>query len=284
MVDNEVVTYSTREAAQVVGLSETMVRGCVRAGFLSPTAAGVSLRFHFRDLAVLRVVKDLVERGVPMRRIRRQLRALRSRLPSDVELSQLAIEAEGGEVGVRSDRQRWHAESGQIVFDFARAEPAGDIEPLDVRRDAEPPMPVPSMTSDEWFERAVDLEDVDPQAAMDAYRRALHLRPDCTETLINLGRLRAETGDSRGAAECFREAIRVDPRDATALYNLGVVAQDEQRDPDAIELYCRALELDPGLAEAHYNLATLFDRAGDGHAAIRHINEYRKLTRQQPPA
>jgi len=279
---DQVVTYSTREAADVVGLSETTVRGCVRSGFLSPRAGGVSLRFHFRDLAVLRVVKALIDRGIPMRRIRRQLRALRSRLPTDVELSQLSIDAEGGDVVVRSDEQRWHADSGQVVFDFASVEPAGEIERLHVRRDAVAPMPVPSMTSDEWFDRAVELEDADPQAAMAAYRSALNLRPDCTETLINLGRLLAETGDTAGAATCFREAIRVDPRDATALYNLGVVAQDEDRDPDAVDLYCRALELDASLAEAHYNLATLFDRSGDGHAAIRHINEYRKLTRHQP--
>jgi len=275
------VTYSTREAAEVVGLSEATVRGCVRAGFLSPSEQGVSLRFHFRDLAVLRIVKGLIDRGVPMRRIRRQLRALRARLPSDTELSQLSIAAEGGHVVVRSDEQRWHADSGQVVFDFDAVQPAGAIEKLPVRREAAAPAPVPSLTSDEWFERAVELEDVDPQAAMDAYRRALHLRPDCTETLINLGRLRAENGDTEGAAVCFREALNIDPRDATALYNLGVVAQDEDRDPEAIELYCKALDLDPTLAEAHYNLATLFDRAGDGHAAIRHINEYRKLTRHQ---
>jgi DNA-binding transcriptional MerR regulator len=276
------VTYSTREAAEVVGLTEATVRGCVRAGFLAPSSTGVSLRFHFRDLLVLRVVKALIEGGVSMRRIRRQLRALRSRLPSEVSLSELSIAEEGGHVVVRSDEQKWHADSGQVVFDFYAQEPAGQIEPLPVRREAAAPVPVPSMTSDEWFERAVELEDVDAEAAMDAYRRALHLRPDCTETLINLGRLRAENGDTDGAADCFRDALRIDPRDATALYNLGVVAQDEDRDPEAIDFYCRALDLDPTLAEAHYNLATLFDRAGDGHAAIRHINAYRKLTRQQP--
>ena len=58
------------------------------------------------------------------------------------------------------------------------------------------------------------------------------------------------------------------------------MAQDTGRDSEAIELYRRALDLDPGLCEAHYNLATIYDRAGDPRAAIRHINEYRKLTRE----
>ncbi|RMH40696.1 MAG: tetratricopeptide repeat protein [Deltaproteobacteria bacterium] len=277
------MTFSTREAAEVVGLSESTVRGCVRAGFLSPTASGVALRFSFRDLAVLRVVKALVDRGVPVRRIRRQLKTLREQLPSDVSLSQIAIDEHAGHVVVRVGDRAVRADNGQGVFDFLLAAPAGEVAALPVCATPAAPEPVPGMTSDEWFERAVELEDVDPQAAMDAYRRALHLRPDCTETLINLGRLRAESGDTAGAADCFREALRIDPRDATALYNLGVVAQDEGRDQEAIEMYQRALDLDPALAEAHYNLATLFDRAGDARAAIRHINAYRRLTREQQP-
>ena len=58
-----------------------------------------------------------------------------------------------------------------------------------------------------------------------------------------------------------------------------MLAQDAGKEADAIALYRRALELDPQLAEAHYNLATLFDQSGDSRSAIRHINEYRKLTK-----
>jgi tetratricopeptide (TPR) repeat protein len=89
----------------------------------------------------------------------------------------------------------------------------------------------------------------------------------------------AESGDPQAAHDCFRSALELDPADATAYYNLGVVAQDGGKEEDAIGFYRRALELDPRLAEAHYNLATLFDQSGDSRAAIRHINEYRKLTR-----
>lgn len=262
-------------------MSEATVRSCARAGFLTPTQDGVALRFSFRDLLVLRVVKALLDQGVPMRRVRRQLGALRRRLPADASLSSVSIAREGRDVVVRTPDGAWQADTGQIVFDFHTGDGGGEVTALPVRREAPAPAPVRSMTADEWFERAVELEDEDPAAAMEAYRKALHLRPDCVETLINLGRLRAESGDCAGAADCFREALRVDPRDATALYNLGVVAQDSDQDRDAIDLYQRALVLDPTLAEAHYNLATLFDRAGDGHAAIRHINAYRKLTRDE---
>jgi len=72
--------------------------------------------------------------------------------------------------------------------------------------------------------------------------------------------------------------LKLDPKDATALYNSGVVAQDLGQYSDAMTLYQRALLFDSRLAEAHYNLATIYDRDGDPRAAIRHINEYRKLT------
>ena len=89
----------------------------------------------------------------------------------------------------------------------------------------------------------------------------------------------AETGDADAARSAFARALELDPDEATAYYNLGVLEQDAGNEADAIHMYHRALELDPTLAEAHYNLATLFDRTGDARAAIRHINEYRKLTR-----
>ncbi|MEM9487758.1 MAG: tetratricopeptide repeat protein, partial [Myxococcota bacterium] len=85
-----------------------------------------------------------------------------------------------------------------------------------------------------------------------------------------------ETGS---AEECFQRALTLDPADVTAIYNMGVVSQDAGKDRQAIDFYLHALRIEPDLAEAHYNLATVYDRQGEPRAAIRHINEYRKLTR-----
>lgn len=271
--------YSTRDAAQFVGLPESAVRGCVRAGLLAPESQGAPLRFSFRDLAVLKIVKSLHGQGVSLRRIRRQLRELRGRLPEDTSLSSLSITAHAGHVVVRGDSRVWRADSGQLVFGFVLEEPPGEVREMPVRRQVRDIEPIAALTADEWLERAVRLEEEDPDASKEAYRRALRLRPDCSETLIDLGRLYAESGEPDAAADCFKRALELDPSDATAMYNLGVVAQDQGDDARAIELYGRALALDPSLAEAHYNLATIYDRTGEAQLAIRHINEYRKLTR-----
>jgi tetratricopeptide (TPR) repeat protein len=155
----------------------------------------------------------------------------------------------------------------------------GELRELPRPTDGPVPMAVAPATADQWMSRAQILEERDPVAAIDAYRRSLRLRPDCTEAWINLGRLFAESNDGQAARDCFKSALELDPAEATAYYNLGVLAQDAGKESEAIELYRRALELDQHLAEAHYNLATLFDQSGDSRSAIRHINEYRKLTR-----
>lgn len=278
--------YSTRDAAQLAGLTESAVRSCSRAGLLSGGARQLPARFSFQDLAVLKSVKELSAQGVSFRRVRRQLAVLCRTRPKGAGLSSLTLSAWAGQVIVREGGCAWQADTGQLLFDFSGVVPgardsrgATDITAMPIRREAAPPEPAFSLTADQWFERASELEEADPLAAIEAYRRALHLRPDSSEVLINLGRLHAEAGQVADAADCFARAMELDPRDATAIYNMGVVAQDMGNDDEAVALYRRALELDPQLAEAHYNLATIFDRTGDPRAAIRHIHEYRKLTR-----
>jgi tetratricopeptide (TPR) repeat protein len=220
---------------------------------------------------------------VPLARVRRELIALHSRLPPGRTIAEVPLEAQGGHVRVRGESP----EAPQLDLPGLAPRPgtgtlpppSGAMHAIPVRRDAPGPQPVLASTADEWFDRALQLEDADVDAAIDAYRRCLRLRPDSTEAWINLGRLFAENGDSDAASESFGTALKLDPNDATALYNLGVVAQDAGKEKDAISLYSRALELEPGLAEAHYNLATIFDQRGESQQAIRHINEYRKLTK-----
>ena len=275
-------SYSARHAAQLIGLPESAIRSCIRDGLIG-TPGTVPAQLTFRDLSALRTVKALVDAGLPLPRVRRELVRIQIGLPSGASIAELTVEARAGQVHIRgahSDEEL----AGQLALPFelamapARA-PAGELRELPRPPDAPVPIAVAPATAEQWLARALQLEDRDPVAAIDAYRRSLRLRPECTEAWINLGRMFAESGDPQAAHDCFRSALDLDPADATAYYNLGVVAQDGGKEEDAIGFYRRALELDPRLAEAHYNLATLFDQSGDSRAAIRHINEYRKLTR-----
>ncbi len=276
-------SYSARHAAQLIGLPESAVRSCIRDGLVG-TPGTVPAQLTFRDLSALRTVKALVDAGLPLPRVRRELLAIQQRLPSGAMLAELTVEARNGQVHVRGTRSASDF-PGQLALPFettiepTAASPPGELRELPRPSDAPIPTAVAPATADQWMSRAQLLEERDPVAAIDAYRRSLRLRPDCTEAWINLGRLFAESSDGDAARDCFKSALDLDPADATAYYNLGVIAQDAGKEADAIDLYRRALELDSQLAEAHYNLATLFDQSGDSRSAIRHINEYRKLTR-----
>jgi tetratricopeptide (TPR) repeat protein len=273
-------SYSARHAAQLIGLPESAVRSCIRDGLVG-TRGAVPAQLSFRDLAALRTVKALVEAGVPLPRVRKDLAQIQSQLPTGTTLAELTIEAREGRVHVRGTTPSADARQLALALDPPPRGPlpAGEVCELPRAPDAPVPVAVPPATADQWLSRAQLLEERDPVAAIDAYRRSLRLRPDCTEGWINLGRLFAESSDPEAARECFERALELDSDEATALYNLGVLAQDAGKEAHAIELYRKALALDPQLAEAHYNLATLFDQSGDSRSAIRHINEYRKLTR-----
>jgi tetratricopeptide (TPR) repeat protein len=272
-------SYSARHAAQLIGLPESAVRTCIRDGLVGAPGT-VPAQLSFRDLAALRTVKALVDAGLPLARVRRELVRIQRALPDGATLAELTIEARGGEVCLRGAPSRDAAGQLALPLEPRLAPPStGEVRELPRAPDAPVPVAAPPATADQWLARGVSLEERDPVAAIDAYRRSLRLRPECTEAWINLGRLFAESGDAPAAGECFTSALEIDARDATAYYNLGVLSQDAGKEAEAIAHYHRALELDPQLAEAHYNLATLFDQSGDSRSAIRHINEYRKLTK-----
>jgi Tetratricopeptide repeat len=274
-------SYSARHAAQLIGLPESAVRSCIRAGLVGAPGA-VPAQLSFRDLSALRTVKALIDAGLPLPRVRKELARIQQQLPAGTSLAELTVEARGGTVHIRGTQDTGLSGQLSLVFETsppAQPAPVGEVRELPRATDAPIPVAVAPATADQWLSRAMELEERDPVAAIDAYRRSLRLRPEITEGWINLGRLFAESGDAAAAHDCFRSALDLDPADATAYYNLGVIAQDAGKEGDAIALYHRALELDPQLAEAHYNLATLFDQSGDSRSAIRHINEYRKLTR-----
>ncbi len=271
--------YSPRQSADLVGLTESAIRGLVRAGILGEAIDRVSTRIGFSELSLLREVRRWRDAGLPMRTIRRELAALRSRTTAE-SLAALTIRIHRGHLVVTDALGSWRADSGQQLFPFEIESscPVGtSVTALEERKAAQ--KEAPAENASDWFDKALELEEHDTTEAIEAYRKVLELRPDSVETLINLGRLHAEGGSINEAATCFERALHINPDDATASYNLGVVAQDAGDDDRAVDLYVQALQKDPGLAEAHYNLATIYDRGGDPRAAIRHINEYRKLIR-----
>jgi tetratricopeptide (TPR) repeat protein len=269
--------YGLREAAGVLGLSPSQIRSFVRAGMCEPRrGARGAYRFSFQDLVLLRTARDLSSR-IPPRRLRRALARLRSQLPIGRELTAVRITTDGRDVVVQDGRSAWKPSSGQTLLEFDVAEIAAEVAPL-VRRAARHALEgEASMTAEDWFELACDLEGCEPDSARDAYRRALELDPEHVEAHVNLGRILHEEKSLAGAEAHYRMAIRGDPAHATALFNLGVCSEDQGNPMGAVRFYRSAIESDPDMADAHMNLALVYEQIGKPKLALRHLAIYRTL-------
>lgn len=132
-------------------------------------------------------------------------------------------------------------------------------------------------TSQQWFERAVELEGTDPARAEAAYRHAIAADPKRADAYLNLGALLGEAGRHAEAAAVARLGIERCAREPLLHFNLGVALEDARQPAAAIDAYEHSLALDARLADAHFNLARLHDRLGDKRRAIRHYSAYRRL-------
>lgn len=269
--------YTTREVAEVLGLSPRQVRSYARSGLLEPHRGPRNeYRFTFQDIILLRAARELQEREIPTRRIRGALRSLREQLPEGRPLSAVHISAAGDQVVVRDRHTVWEPATGQTTFDFPVEELATRVQPFAPRAAAERAN-ARSLGADEWYDMGLDLEAVSPPEAIAAYRSALETDPDHAEAHLNLGRLLHEEGRLAEAERHYRRAVDAAPESALAWFNLGVVLEDMARDRRAIELYRRAVELDPHLAAAHFNLARLYERTGQASRAVRHLSAFKRL-------
>jgi tetratricopeptide (TPR) repeat protein len=272
-------SYTTRDVAKLLGLSEAQVRSHARVGYLSPDRGPRnSYRFSFQDLVLLRAAKALSEARLAPRRIRRALRTLTRQLPAGRSLSGLRISSEGDRIVVRDGNQTWNPESGQLLLDFHIAELADRAGPTArrlarrARRSDEP------LTAEQWYSLGVDLESAAPQEARDAYTRAVALDPRHASARVNLGRWLQEDGHPELAAAEYRAALAAQPRHPTAAFNLGTALEELGRRAEAIEAYRRALEADDRFADAHFNLARLYEQTGKRAAALRHLKAYKTLS------
>ncbi len=272
-------SYSTRDVARLLGLSEAQVRSQARAGFLIlDRGPRNSYRFSFRDLVLLRTARELAGARVPPRRIKGALCRLARALPSGRSLSELQITAEDHRVLVLEDGVAWNPESEQFQIDFTVAKlpeaTAPVTRPNILPRQAEVPL-----SAADWFDLGAEIEDADPDRARAAYSRAIALDPDHFDAYVNLGRLLQLEGKIEEAIEHYRSSIRSGSQDPTAPFNLGTALETLGRWADSLKAYQHAVELDSDFADAHFNLARLCEQLGRRAAAVRHLRAYQQLLR-----
>jgi tetratricopeptide (TPR) repeat protein len=270
--------YRSNDVARMLDLPVAEVRRLARAGFVAAMRGERNeLRFSFQDLVLLRAAAGLVHARVPPARVRRALGQLRAQLPDGRPLTGVRVSADGEHVVVQDGGARWHPETGQTLLDFGVEDLAKKVAPI-VRAAARARTPAP-LDAEAWYRWGCDLEDAAPTEAKDAYRRALSHDPHHAGAHLNLGRLLHEAGDARGAEVHYRLALGAAEHRALAAFNLGVALEDQGLRDEALLAYARAIQADPALADAHYNASRLLEAIGKRADALRHLAEYRRLSK-----
>lgn len=232
-----------RDVQKLLRLPRSTIRTLVDAGFVSPARGPRNAwLFSFQDLIVLRTAQTLANAKVPSRRIAQSMKELRRHLPAAMPLSGLSITAEADRVVVREGCHRWQADSGQYLLAFEGSPADGSLSVLERRAPA-----APAEDIDAYIERGCQLH---------------------------------EAGRLQEAERAYRQGVEVCGDEPLLLYNLGVLLEDMGRKAEAIQAYEAALKADPALADGHYNVALLYEALGKPREAIRHMAQYRRLTRK----
>jgi len=267
--------YSLADAARILSISPRRLRYWERIRLVERSARkGEEPAFAFGDLVSLRTVVSLVDRGVPVRRIRRTVLRLRERAPEIGDpLRALRLWGESAPRVVVRHGEVWLEPDGQLVLDF---EPEGEGRVRSLADAAPEPGPQSPLA---WFERGCEL-DADPgtsQEAVKAYRRAIALDPGFADAHCNLGTIFYNRGEREAAREAYEQALEAAPAHLEAHFNLANLLEEEGRREAALRHYKRTLEADPLFVDAHLNLALLYEKLGLPRRARAHWRRYLQI-------
>ncbi len=258
-----VVVYSFADTARILRVSPARLRYWERTALVnasSMTDAGEPV-FAWQDLVELRTLVRLIDRGIPVQRIRRSLDRYRRRLEEGVpSVSALALADVGADAVALHHEGAWEAPNGQLLFDFDEDLAAPAVASLDEARfEAEGNDGGSALA---WFERgcAFDGEPASYEQAIDAYRHAIDADPDFADAHCNLGTVYFNRGHREAAKAAYIDALAADPGHLEANFNLANLLEELGQRDAARAHYEAAVASDPFFAEARLNLALLYEK------------------------
>tara|TARA_B100000767_G_scaffold194021_1_gene181102 strand:- start:416 stop:1789 length:1374 start_codon:yes stop_codon:yes gene_type:complete len=93
------------------------------------------------------------------------------------------------------------------------------------------------------------------EQAVEAYNKAIVLKPDYADAYYNMGITLKKQGNLEEAIEAYNKALAIKPDYADAYYNMGITITDQGKLEEAIEAYNKAIAIKPDFADAHKNLS-----------------------------
>ncbi len=294
-----VTDYSLGDVARILKVSPRRLRYWQKTQLLDSLAMvspgeGVA----FRDLVCLRTIVSLLDKGIPLQRIRRNLEMLRDRLPEmDEPAAALRLWDERSDRLVVRREGRLEEVGGQLLLEFA-GDPDGSARVSSLTEAAASLTEAAALAggadagseaaasgweeSIAWFERGCEL-DAEPRSwneAVEAYEKAIELDPDHADAYCNLGAVRYNQGRREEARRAFRECLIRESDHVEANFNLANVLEEDGENELALVHYRRALSADPMYPDLHINLALLYEKILRESQACEHWRRYLQLEPQ----
>jgi len=275
-----VTDFSLGEIARILKVSPRRLRYWQRTELVESLAMTTQDDgYAFRDLVVLRSILSLLDKGIPLQRIRRNLEIVRNRLPDlDDPAAALRLWGEGAaksrHLVLRHDGGLEEA-GGQLLLKFeengtGRDERVPSLADFEGGTLSRPSAAVD--TARDWFLRGCEL-DTDSEKwaeASEAYEKALELDDDHADAYCNLGAVRYNQGQRAAARRAFEACLAREADHVEANFNLANVLEELGDDGGALRHYRRALATDPAYPDLHINLALLYEKIGRTRGACDH--------------
>ncbi|MCG8425492.1 MAG: tetratricopeptide repeat protein [Proteobacteria bacterium] len=279
--------YSVKDVARIFGLPESRLRYWAQTGFINPSARkGGRVFYTFRDLINVRAAKELLDAGLSVQAVRKNLASLRTLLP-DLEdpASTMRVSSDGETVVARADEVVFEPLSGQLVMDFTIDSLSTRVADILAMPTTEQGVETPAVSLDAASSDAassdIKAESRDDETACGGADGARAVptaigEDDPTESHVAGGPYRyfvmgceaEDSGDLAAAEVAYRRALELQPSLAAAHTNLGNVIYRQGDARGARAAYERALEYEPNQPEARYNLGNVLEDMGEIELAI----------------
>ncbi len=234
-------------------------------------------RFSFQDLIVLRTAQALADAHVPQRRITRSVRELRRHLPESMPLSGLAIGAVADRVVVREGRSALAGGLGPVPA-RVRGRSRRRLAHRDRARRARAACPG-AWSARDWFDRGARARSEGCRGGDAGVPQAIEADAANLDARINLGWLlheakRLPDADASIRTRC-RRAVKMPSCSSTSACCSRTWRASPKRSA-RIAPRSRATRAWP-TATTTWRCST--ERLGKSKDAIRHMSQYRRLTR-----
>jgi tetratricopeptide (TPR) repeat protein len=280
--------FTVKDVSRIFGMNESKIRYWAQTGFINPSVQRGTRRYYtFSDLIAVKTAKELLDSGMTLQKVRKNLDALRDVLPQiDQPLSKLRVRSDGDRIVVVADEVAFEAETHQTVMEFRTVQLRDEVTRMlsqgrAVADTAPPEAPAVrgSLSAYQWFQAGLECDQADETvaAAEENYRRALEQDPEMAAAHTNLGNICYRTGRVNDARVHYERALNVDPDQPEARFNLANIYEEEGKTEQAIAEYRRVVTAHPDFPDAHFNLALALERVGSRVQSSRHFSRYLEL-------